>query len=190
MYAKGHGVKQSDENAVFWYSKAAVQGDKHSQEQLSLAHKDGKGVKKDLNLSVYWQMKCDLNNDGDVIDGRLLDISLSAGLIEFIAHNLREAPDFNNVTTIQFKSYEISDDVISGFAKLILTNSPLKNLEISTEKDPGEKNFLILVNALESNIQLTDLSVKVLFTGMKINEKLRKMNHVEYNLTEGNQRIH
>ena len=34
MYASGRGVKQDDQQAIFWYRKVAEQGDLYAQEQL------------------------------------------------------------------------------------------------------------------------------------------------------------
>lgn len=172
MYKNGHGVERSDENAVFWYAKAAYQGDKHSQNELSLAYKDGKGIKKDLNLSVYWQMKHCLNDEGDCIEGAHLDISYSAGLTAFIAQNLNEISEFKNVTKLYFPKSKFTNDEFAGFAELIRINSSFKKLAISTFRGIDERNFLMLVQALESNTQLIELTVEHYNFGLLTNENL------------------
>ena len=176
MYQKGHGVKQSDEDAIIWYEKAAEQGSKSAQHEVSLAYKDGKGVKKDFNRSVYWQMKCNLNDDGDgdcdCIKGTFIDISLSAGLIKFIAQNLNNVSDFKNITKLVFPKNKFTNDEFAGFAELIRENTSLKKLTISTAEGIDERNFLMLVQALESNTQLIELTVEYYIFELKTNEKL------------------
>ena len=42
MYSNGHGVEQSDAQAVHWYTKAAEQGNAIAQNNLSLMRQDGR----------------------------------------------------------------------------------------------------------------------------------------------------
>jgi uncharacterized protein len=57
LYQSGQGVEKNDAIAFTLWLDLAEQGAKYVQTYLSYAYKDGKGVNKDLNRSVYWQMK-------------------------------------------------------------------------------------------------------------------------------------
>jgi TPR repeat protein len=48
MYEFGRGVIQDDKEAVFWYRKAAEQGDETAQSDLGGMYYIGCGVEKDL----------------------------------------------------------------------------------------------------------------------------------------------
>jgi hypothetical protein len=47
MYAKGEGVPQDDQEAVYWYKKAAKEGEPKGLYNLALMYSDGRGVPKD-----------------------------------------------------------------------------------------------------------------------------------------------
>ncbi len=57
MYEKGKGVALDDRQAVYWYRKAADQGDADAQYNLGLMYGKGKGVAKDYKQAVYWYRK-------------------------------------------------------------------------------------------------------------------------------------
>jgi hypothetical protein len=172
MYKNGHGVKQSDEDAMFWFSKSADQGDRHSQEQLSKAYKDGTGVTKDLNRSVYWRMKCNLNEDGDSIRGTFLDISLSAGLIEFIAQNLNEKKEFKQVTKLDYTQNVFSDDEILGVCTLIRKDLKIKSLVLSSYKKLSNSYLELLIEALDANTHLTEFIIRDYFMDNEIKDRI------------------
>jgi TPR repeat protein len=172
MFKKGHGVKQSDENAVIWYAKAADQGAKYAQRELSLAYKEGKGITKDLNRSVYWQMKCNLNEDGDCIEGTFLDVSLSAGLIDFIVLNLKEEKDFAKVTKLSYIKNAFSDDEILGVCSLIRKNPSIKSLTLNGIYPFSKNRLELLVEALDANTHLTEFLYVKHDVDSKIKDKI------------------
>ena len=51
MYANGRGVAQDDEQAVFWYRKAAEQGNAIAQFNLGKMYENGHGVEQDDETS-------------------------------------------------------------------------------------------------------------------------------------------
>ena len=56
----GHGVKQSDKEAVRWWQKAADQGLADAQCNLACCYKNGQGVKQSDKEAVrWWQMAAD-----------------------------------------------------------------------------------------------------------------------------------
>ena len=57
MYANGHGVKQSDENAAEWYGKAAKQGHADAQYYLGAMYDNGHGVKQSYEKAAEWYGK-------------------------------------------------------------------------------------------------------------------------------------
>jgi len=57
MYEYGCGVKQDDEQAVFWYRKSAEQGHASGQNNLGLMYANGRGVKQDDEQAVFWYRK-------------------------------------------------------------------------------------------------------------------------------------
>jgi TPR repeat protein len=57
MYAKGRGVAQDDKQAVYWYQKAADQGDAGAQYNLGEMYQYGVGVAQDHKQAVYWTQK-------------------------------------------------------------------------------------------------------------------------------------
>jgi len=157
MYQMGYGVKQSHEDAVIWFTKAAEQGSRSAQESLAQAYKVGQGVKKDLNRAAYWQMMCNVTYDGDCIEGRFLDLSLSTGLTEFIAQNLNERQEFEKITKLSFTKHSFSDDEIYGICRLIRTNLAITSLNIRSSELISKDNLLMLTEALEDNTQLTEI---------------------------------
>ncbi|MEI6709304.1 MAG: tetratricopeptide repeat protein, partial [Methylococcales bacterium] len=52
MYMDGAGVAQDYNQAVFWFNKAAEQGDADGQYQLGFMYYYGKGVTQDYNQAV------------------------------------------------------------------------------------------------------------------------------------------
>lgn len=56
-YARGVGVKQNYEAAVFWYSRAAESGHVPAQVALGECYADGLGVGYDWEHAMYWSMK-------------------------------------------------------------------------------------------------------------------------------------
>ena len=59
MVSKGYDSEQEGdyEEALYWYRKAARQGYKVGQYNLGVFYERGKGITKDLNLSVKWYKK-------------------------------------------------------------------------------------------------------------------------------------
>lgn len=54
MYDEGYGTEQNDEQAVYWFRKAAEQGDSMGQCKLGLMYADGKGVTQNYEEAVKW----------------------------------------------------------------------------------------------------------------------------------------
>ena len=54
MYEKGKVVAQDYKQVIYWYKKAADQGDEDAQVKLGLMYRAGKGVAKDYKRAVYW----------------------------------------------------------------------------------------------------------------------------------------
>ena len=173
MYQKGHGVKQSDQEAAIWNEKAAEQGSKSAQHKLALAYKEGNGVKKDLNRSVYWQMKCSLNDDyGDCIDGTFLDISLSAGLIDFIAQNLIEGKEFKKVTKLKYAQKSFSDNEIFGICALLRKNLEINSFVLNSYNILSNTNLQLIIDALDANTHLTEFIYDEYYVDSKLKEKI------------------
>ncbi|MDO8464206.1 MAG: tetratricopeptide repeat protein [Gallionella sp.] len=57
MFRSGWGVEQNDGEAVYWYHKAAEQGDSGGQFNLGVMYEDGCGVEQNPELAVYWYRK-------------------------------------------------------------------------------------------------------------------------------------
>lgn len=57
MFRVGWGVEQRDGEAVYWYHKAAEQGDSVGQFRLGEMYEDGCGVEQNSELAVYWYRK-------------------------------------------------------------------------------------------------------------------------------------
>jgi len=57
MYAKGMGVVQNDNQAVYWLRKAADQGDANAQCTLGIIYANGMGVVQNDKQAVYWLWK-------------------------------------------------------------------------------------------------------------------------------------
>ena len=57
-------MERSSSKAVYWYTKAAEQGDVHAQNNLGAAYHNGDGVEQDKNKAIYWFRKaCENFND-------------------------------------------------------------------------------------------------------------------------------
>jgi hypothetical protein len=56
-YANGSGVTKNLEQAVYWYKKAAEQGNAAAQCNLGVCYENGRGVERNLNQAVYWYEK-------------------------------------------------------------------------------------------------------------------------------------
>ena len=59
MIADAYYKAQSFKDAVYWYRKAAEQGDALSRAELGNCYLNGKGVNKDFTQAVYWYRKAD-----------------------------------------------------------------------------------------------------------------------------------
>ena len=63
-YGKGYGVEQSYKKAIYWWQKAAEQGNANAQNNLGVAYHNGNGVEQDKNKAIYWFRKaCENFND-------------------------------------------------------------------------------------------------------------------------------
>ena len=51
--------------AAFWYSKAAEQGNTNAQNNLGSMYEKGEGVLKDLNQAAFWYSKAAEQGDSD-----------------------------------------------------------------------------------------------------------------------------
>ena len=172
LYQSGQGVEKNDAIAFTLWLDLAEQGVKYVQTYLSHAYKDGKGVNKDLNRSVYWKMKHNLNDTEDCIKDMLLDISLSAGLTDFIAKNLKEAPEFKRVTKFDFTKNEFSDDEILGVCKLICKNLSIQSLVLDSFDTLSDENLQLIIEALDVNTQITEFAFADYFVDSKIKDKI------------------
>ena len=54
LYARGMGVPQNFEKAVYWYHCAADRGQPHAQFLLGMAHDQGNGAPQDYVLAYAW----------------------------------------------------------------------------------------------------------------------------------------
>jgi TPR repeat protein len=54
MYYEGRGVPQDYKQAMFWYRKAADQGDAGAQNNLGLMYNKGRGVSQDYEKAYFW----------------------------------------------------------------------------------------------------------------------------------------
>jgi TPR repeat protein len=77
MFDSGQGVPQDDKQAVYWYTKAAEQGDATAQYNLGVMFANGQGTpKNDVLAYVWWNIaaaqghKLAKKNRG-VIEGRM-----------------------------------------------------------------------------------------------------------------------
>ena len=62
MYAKGQGT-QDYKQAVYWFKKAAKQGDTAAQLNLGFMYDKGHGVTQDYKEAVYWYEKAARQGD-------------------------------------------------------------------------------------------------------------------------------
>ncbi|MCV2219298.1 tetratricopeptide repeat protein [Thauera sp. Sel9] len=56
-YLSGHGVAQSDTEAVHWYRQAATQGHAGAQIELGLMYENGRGVPRDATEAARWYLR-------------------------------------------------------------------------------------------------------------------------------------
>ena len=54
QYEKGRGVKKSPADAIYWYTRSALQGEPNAYWSLGLCFADGIGVQKDLVEAYFW----------------------------------------------------------------------------------------------------------------------------------------
>lgn len=57
LYEFGRGVPQDDQQAVFWYQKAADQGSDIAQDRLGAMYENGRGVSQDYLQAIFWYRK-------------------------------------------------------------------------------------------------------------------------------------
>lgn len=69
-YYHGEGVVQDYGQAVFWYQKAAEQGDAKAQTALGVAYITGRGVTKSRDNALIWIQKA--ADQGDVTAQKIL----------------------------------------------------------------------------------------------------------------------
>ena len=78
LYESGQGVKQNNQQAAYWYTKAAKQGDVAAQYVLATMYNKGKGLPVDHSQAVYWFTKA--ANQGDAIAQFKLGVHFQKGL--------------------------------------------------------------------------------------------------------------
>ena len=57
IYYNGKGVPQDYKKAVYWYTKAAEQGNVNAQWSLGFMYYYGEGVPQDYQKAFYWYTK-------------------------------------------------------------------------------------------------------------------------------------
>jgi len=74
LYAKGKGVPQDFSKAIYWYRKAAEQGNIGAQHMLGTMHENGQGVPQNFSKAIYWYRKA--AEQGNISSQYKLDILL------------------------------------------------------------------------------------------------------------------
>ena len=60
MYDEGYGTKQDKQKALYWFTKAAEQGDAEAQYNLAVMYDKGNGIEQNKSLAKkYYQQACD-----------------------------------------------------------------------------------------------------------------------------------
>lgn len=54
MYDNGEGMPEDNKMAVYWYTKAAKQGDPDAQYNLAVSYDNGEGVAENDRNAAYW----------------------------------------------------------------------------------------------------------------------------------------
>lgn len=62
-YATGDGVKQDEQEAVRWLTKAAEQGNVSAQSKLGAIYLRGRDIPQDLNLAYFWMVLARASGD-------------------------------------------------------------------------------------------------------------------------------
>ena len=75
LYSSGHGVAADPVQAVFWYRKAADQGDAGGELNLGQMYEKGAGVAKDKTAAASWLRKA--AEQGSVPGLQMLELLLS-----------------------------------------------------------------------------------------------------------------
>ena len=57
MYDNGQGVSENDKMAVYWYRRAAEQGNAEAQFNLGAMYLQGQGVPQDDNMAIQWAIR-------------------------------------------------------------------------------------------------------------------------------------
>jgi hypothetical protein len=117
-------------------------------------------------------MKCNLNEDGDCIEGRFLDVSVSAGLIDFINQNLSKSKEFKKVTKLRYTQNTFSDDEILGICTLIRKNSSIKSLTLIKRDTLSNVHLQLLIDALDANTYLTEFIIDDYYVDDNLKEKI------------------
>jgi hypothetical protein len=65
MYLNGQGVPQDYAQALYWYRKAAEQGDADTQSSLGFMYRVGRGVPQDYAQALYWFRKAAEQGDAN-----------------------------------------------------------------------------------------------------------------------------
>jgi TPR repeat protein len=68
-YHKGIGTDQNDQQAVFWWQKAAVQGIVEAQQGLGWAYANGRGVDQDAAEAYRWYNRAVAGGDEEARSG-------------------------------------------------------------------------------------------------------------------------
>ena len=67
-YSYGYGIKQSNEKAVYWFTKAAEQEHAKAQYALGIFLLNGVGIKRSKSKAVYWLRKACENSNNNACD--------------------------------------------------------------------------------------------------------------------------
>ncbi len=76
MYVNGQGVPKDDQQAVFWYRKAADQGYRPAQYSLGVMYGTGRRIPKDDQQAYFWLLLASVADETaveyrDIVEKRL-----------------------------------------------------------------------------------------------------------------------
>lgn len=110
FYAKGDGIAQDDEKAVYWWSKAAEQGHSDSQLLLGDMYSKGKGVAKDLTKALSWWRKAAEQGDNSA----QLRIGASYAKGEGVPKDLVEGYAWINLASLSNADFKVAKDSVGN----------------------------------------------------------------------------
>lgn len=136
MHRDGNGVTKDLGQAVYWFNKAASQGDQDAQSSLSRLYATGPAA--NFELAVYWNLRSGMSEDGRII---ACPDSFNDDHLALLPEVLTKFPEFKQVNELWLKTSSFHDSTFAEINKLVQSHGGLDSIVWKSELAKLRKNY-------------------------------------------------